>query len=356
MLLWTDTAASFAAQSSDDSDNDNKIPTNQDTVIMLVGASNTEAGLLIDALRSHLNEVDIHLTIEAITEFPNKMSAQIELAEQRAKKSNAMAVFWCEHEKGDRVFLYFAAPSGGRILVRRLQGVEQGETEEAVAIIDRSSVEAILAGGRIGVGVPPKKERKVDAPSDDKLSDDKKRSLRYLFDIRLAYAYSCLSEIFCSVHGFQGSFGISPLPNWSIRFGTRLSQSISKEKSDFKTTVNQYPIMIGLSFSQNFTRWTIGSTAFFEIQVLKDETSSQFSDDYAIGKDFEVGLGILAQVDIGVRLAPAIRLFLAPGAEIMINKTDYFIVTDEGRVPIIETWPVRLVITAGIEIAFLSKK
>ena len=319
---------------------------NRKTIVMLNEESaSQEIEPLVRAVQGQMAEISIELMVHSTPSLPSKMSERVKIAEQIAHESSAVAVFWCDLESTDRVFLFLASPTGGRVLVRRLSGTSTAELEEAVAIIVRSSVEALLAGGEIGVKTKPKKiEQKETEPSD-------KKTFHPLFDMRASYAISSISNYFPAIHGAELSFGIRPYKQWAVRVGPRFSQMLERTERGFDISVERYPIFLGASFVGEIGRWTLGGIAALEIELARDQSVSTTQEAISREGGVEVGLGILIGFDVGFRLSKNIRIFLLPTAEIMLKKTDYVIAVGETTYTIIDTWTVRFIGLIGLEIA-----
>jgi hypothetical protein len=136
------------------------------TVVMLGELDQgAEVRKIVRAVEGQLADLDVRLHVVWREGLPGELPDQIDVAEQVAREVGALAVFWCDRGHSDRIFLYFAAPQGGRMVARELTGSGPGGAVEALAIIVRSTVEAVLDGGEIGVVVAPGADRDQAASS-----------------------------------------------------------------------------------------------------------------------------------------------------------------------------------------------
>ena len=72
----------------------------------------------------------------------------------KVQQAAAIAGFWLEAD-GDEVLLYLIEPAAERILVRRIARQDDAVTAESVAIVARSSADALSRGGKIGMTEVP---------------------------------------------------------------------------------------------------------------------------------------------------------------------------------------------------------
>jgi hypothetical protein len=213
------------------------------TVVMLAESHHRETSeRAASAVRGQLSSLPVELEVCWIDRFPGEVSDQIREAERRARSSGAIAVFWCDLGRADRIYLYFAAPGGGRVLLRELSGPDEGGLSEALAVIVSSSVEAMLAGGKIGVAVPPGEPREAGetSPATKRPPDSSAVSLR----AEAGYALDILSRSAGPTHGPSLAVGLDAGEHFSCELGYRFAFPVERSARGVSPELWRHPVLL----------------------------------------------------------------------------------------------------------------
>jgi len=111
-------------------------------------------GPVIQSLQAQLSDLPVDLRVEPVPKLEGILGAQMRVARQVAGE-DGLAVVWLELSPGDPVFVFVADPQRNRVLARSIDWDGALGHLEAVGLIVRSSVQALLAGESIGFEAAP---------------------------------------------------------------------------------------------------------------------------------------------------------------------------------------------------------
>lgn len=153
--------------------------TDRSRILMIVSKAETAASeKAIRSIKAQLSDLEIDFQVVWIEKHSGHFRDQTDVSKRLAEKHNATIVFWSDLSVGNQVFLYVSEPGGGRILVRSIpfENDEQGDRFDVIALIVRTTVEAITGGGQIGVSplVPSSPPRRTRPMTDRILRKDQK--------------------------------------------------------------------------------------------------------------------------------------------------------------------------------------
>jgi hypothetical protein len=319
-------------------------------VVMLAERRDTAAAeVVIRAVQAQLSDVSVALEVVWIDGLAPDLPSQIAKAEKVAEGSAAVAVIWCDLARADRIYLYFAAPSGGRVLVRELAGSGTGGMAEALAIIVRSSVEAVLAGGEIGTVVPRKpKDEGSDRrpPSAVAKAKDEGR-----LAVTAAYEFDVVSSSNPAVHAVAVALSLRLGDHLSLGVGYALSGLLEAETDGAFLKLRRHPVWIGGSAFGRVGRVRLGLDLAFQLDVVTERTRATAAGVVPAKGGHEVEPSIVPMFRVAVTVIPHLELFIAAGADIALHRTRYMVDTARGPVEVLTTWPVRPRGIAGLEAA-----
>lgn len=128
------------------------------TLLWLRSSGDDEA--LVRRVRAQVNDLPVQV-VETMSARSSELPEQIRGADTLARQANASVVVWFEPITGrsSGVLVVVAQPAGGRILVRRLDSGApiaslhevDSATLESAALVVRTSLRALRAGGVIGI-------------------------------------------------------------------------------------------------------------------------------------------------------------------------------------------------------------
>lgn len=98
------------------------------------------------ALEAQLSALDLALEIDVNAQAPASAAQRFEQGRALSARSGARAVFWIELEGEQTWFVYMLDPVDERILVRQLDADAPDAAVEALAVIVKSSTQALLSG------------------------------------------------------------------------------------------------------------------------------------------------------------------------------------------------------------------
>lgn len=326
------------------------VGSDRSTVVMIAERrEQRQAETVVRAVQGQLSDLSVVLQVVWVDELPAGMPAQIAEAEQTARGTDAVAVFWCDLRAADRIYLYFAAPSGGRVLVRELSGAEEGGLAEALAIIVRSSVEAVLAGGEIGVVVAPmaaveERPRAEQPPEQPQEPPGPGRVLA----MTVAYNLDVLCEQRPAVHAVAVGLEVRLGGPLSVEAGYFFSFPFTERAHGIDLTLQRHPVWLGLRAA-----WLTGDVALSaslaaQIDVVTEEVRSLSAAVETDGEGTEVLFSLAPLLRAGYVFAGRVELFLAAGVDVPLRRARYVVGSPSGPLEILDTWPVRPRVLAGV--------
>ena len=324
---------------------------NEDGAVVMIAERNdtATAEVVVRAVQAQLSDVSVALHVIWVDALASDLPSQISKAEEVAKGSAAVAVIWCDLVRADRIYLYFAAPSGGRVLVRELAGSGTGGMAEALAIIVRSSVEAVLAGGEIGTVVPPKpKEEESDKRPQSAVAKVKDEGR---LAVTAAYELDVMSTSNLAVHAAAVALSLRLGDHVSLGVGYALSGLLEAETDGAFLKLRRHPVWIGGSVFGRAGRVRLGLDLAFQLDVVTERTRATAAGVVPANGGHEVEPSIVPMFRVAVTVIPHLELFVAAGADIALRRTRYLVDTPDGSVELLTTWPVRPRVIAGLEAA-----
>lgn len=289
-----------------------------------------------EAVASQLADLPVSFDVEWVADVPLDLRAQVDAARKVAARRDATAVFWIDLTLPEQLFLYFAEPEGGRILVRTIRSEGEGMEArlETVAVIIRGAVKAILAGGKIGVEAPPEEPPEPTGP-------------RGVLDVFLAYALTLYSSEAPTLHGAR--LGLSTrLKGWArIHLAYRLQVPVSVEGEYVGLTVSPHPIELGLTGRFRLGDWYLDAGVGLMVDVVTIDVTALEDDVLARSIDHRWLFGATPSLAFGRNLGRVAAIYLAVSADVMFNEQWYAVETPEGTQTVLEPWNVRPVFQLG---------
>lgn len=120
----------------------------------LVRVADPSDRLLLDRVRGQTSDLNVLLFTDSTSPIEPTLAEQLETARRLSVAQHSRVVVWFIHE-GEVVTVFVAEPAAGRVLVRRIEPSEGrlggSAQQEAAALVVRSAMRALAAGGEIGV-------------------------------------------------------------------------------------------------------------------------------------------------------------------------------------------------------------
>jgi len=259
-----------------------------------------------------------------------------------AENTDAVAVFWSDLSLPDQVFIYIAEPGGGRILVRSVEseGEEKEGRTEAMAVIVRYAVKAMLEGGEIGVhSPPPPAEKKAVKPSG-------------WVDVAVSYGLSMYSGEQPVLHGARVAASVRVFRWVRVFIGYRIEASMDFESESVAMNLKPHPMEAGFSLRIDRKHWKLDGGAALIVDRL---TWSMTAKREGIGFVTPYGRWLAAvspYVSIGWSPTSFSTLFFSVAADIYFNERDYVAETVGGTEKVAAPWRVRPYFQLGALFSF----
>jgi len=135
-----------------------------DKLVVVLRITGDDDRALAARVRGQVADLDVDLSQSESTSLEANLAAQLEAADTLAKARGARAVIWFD-ARGTNLLVLVAVPSDSRVLVRSIaiEGTTQSSaTLESAALVVRSAVRALAAGGTIGI---ERKELEPEKPA-----------------------------------------------------------------------------------------------------------------------------------------------------------------------------------------------
>lgn len=114
---------------------------------------------LVTRVRGQTSDLDVSVSVEHAGSLEPTLAAQLAAAERLATGSGARAVVWFRRLDDGAEIAYVAEPARRTVFARRIRAMTKAQggrsaQSEAVALTVRDALQALAAGGHIGVTVP----------------------------------------------------------------------------------------------------------------------------------------------------------------------------------------------------------
>lgn len=126
---------------------------------------------LLSRVEGQTVDLDVTLDVVRVQRLESTLTAQIEASEALARERDARVVVWFGHTPDGGVIVHVAEPGAATALIREMDPPPTAAAEGA-ALVVRSALRALAAGGRIGVETtslieapPPPDDPDIAAPA-----------------------------------------------------------------------------------------------------------------------------------------------------------------------------------------------
>ena len=312
-------------------------------VVLIAADELQETAPLVPAVRSQLSDLEVVFQLHTVEEFPAQLAEQLQLAREMARTENAIAVFWLDRTTHDQVFLFLTGESGDRVLVRELAEMDEPGRHEALAIIVRSSVDAMLRGGRIGIEHVPA-ESTASAPAGTK------PATAGVLSVGLSFALKSHSGTHPALAGLDIRIGLQVYRSLSVLVGYTFVQPMEVEGSTASARILRHPARIGVGLS-----WSLGAFRLGPSLCLVVDYTTARAHDLAAGLTAieDVGnlvLGLAPAAEIGLSLSRWSELLVQLEGEVPLNGRRYVVDAGGGREVLLEPWRFRPGLLIGFRV------
>ena len=310
-----------------------------------------------DAIASQLADLPVAFLGEHVEGWEADLPSRVHRARTLAADHGAITAFWIDLYEGKQVFLFIAAPDGGRMLVRNIQYSGEGTEAylETIAVIVRSAVKAILAGGEIGVTAPPPPPPTpatpppVEAPPEPPPREPGPE--RLLFSA--AYAAQLYSPELSVIHGARFEAALRVANRIHVFFAYRLQFPGAIASSNLNVYIRPHPIELGLFARWRPDEWRVVAGAAAVIDIVTFDSASSSDRIAAITPDTEVGFLLSPSVSVGRTVGRGACVTAAVDLDISLKSQKYVLKNDNENTDITAPWPVRPMFRLGMTFSLL---
>jgi len=303
---------------------------NRPLVVMLASRQDAAAfNRVAESMVAQFTGSDIAFEVHWVAALPARLPQQEQLAASMARDTGAMAVLWVDLEETELVYFYLTAANSEQILVRRLDGTGEEGLADALALISKSAVDAVLEGGVIGVvpSTQAKKKKNTSAQprSDALFTKPVKPSPEVRFFVDVSYSMSLLSL----KRGLQNGacFSASTMyAGWFRVFvGYTFYQILEDRNLYVELEIKRHPIHLGVAARRRIGKVSLEGSASLVFDIMKrmptilgERVGVEVEDPYA-----RLGLSFIPALRVEVNLRGALSLFADLGAELNLIKRSF---------------------------------
>ncbi len=339
---------------------------NRVVVMMASSSEQKEFAPVVQAVRGQMSDLSVSFQLYWVDHLPSDLPAQEEMAERVALETEAIVVFWYDLSRPDISYLYIAVPEMGRVIMHRLDGSDGGGTPEAFAIILRESVSSILRTVMDQTRDQPEKEA-PPTPEAEPEEEEKQEEIKpppiiveqNRVAVQAAYAFDPLSSTASTIqHGFNVTVDVRIVGNWHLFAGYHVFPTISESRDGVQLQLRRHPIWIGGRYAETIGRVGLSGGIAFDIDPITGSTrvEADFENDMSLVQNDidELQVTVVPLFCIDIRIIADIRVYLAVGAGIHLNRVDYQVEynAEEDLHTVISLWAVYPLARAGISASF----
>jgi hypothetical protein len=297
----------------------------------------------LDAIGAGLTDLPIALAAERVDGWDDAIANRVARAREVASRTHAIAVVWLDLSAPQHVFLFISDPAGGRILVRNVSDETQDiENQlETLSLIVRSSVKGLLAGGEIGVQLPPPPPPKQPEPDHERLG------------VSLGYALQLYAPTDPVVHGARIELNAA-LARWLYVFAAyRLDIPVKSDSHGLDVELWLHPLELGLFGRMRFAKWSLDAGLFAVVDIVTFDVASSSASVEATAPDPEATFGISPFLRIARRLSSSVALYFSVGMDVVAYNNRYVVESTGGASAVVTPWRLRPMFELGARFTLL---
>jgi hypothetical protein len=320
-------------------------------VIFIFDDSQAEqAAAISEVVAGRLNELEIEFRAERVAQLAPTARAQLDAAAAIAAAGETVAVFWCDLAPGSDALLHLTDGRGSRLLVRRLEPADLRGQAESVAIVVDGAVRALLAGGTIGVAVPPPAPPPAPAqapapappPAPPPSATD-----RFELGLSAAYAPAFRSPETIVSHGLFVGVDWRFSRFFSGFAAYTLSSPIEGkgELADLRITENR--LSFGLAGQLETGRWAFGASLGLTLAFTALDVSGVGPGLSTVDDRSDIIVAIAPSLRAAYAAARRLTAFVDVGVDLCLNPVRYTARLGGEREVIADVWPVQPFVRLG---------
>lgn len=352
----------------------------------------------IRAVKGQFGGASIRLDAVRVRRITKLPLPQLKLARRLAKRGKVLAVVWYAFVPKEAGNLFIYLPKRDRLLIRELQSSGAEERWEAMAIIIRATVDALIQGGSLGNrwrsartskgAKSPGSSKKLRAggaeteagPSRNSSSrrarpgsaEKKKKSTRpgestapskgvkkkgslkmpWRWGVGLAVAYLLdgYSTTAGATHGFYASLSFYFGASWAVVVDYRVQQEVTGTSQAVSTTVRRHPVGLGGRYRWERGRFGVGARLALVMDYATYATRVPGAAAIqTTGKRSGIHWSAAAFARGRIQLVKPLSLFLSLGLQVGLNPRRYVVETRDGeRHELLKPWVVQPLFLVGL--------
>lgn len=297
-------------------------------------------GPIVQSVRAQLSDLPVELNVEPVKKLEGFLGAQMKVARQVAGP-DGLAVIWLELSPGDPVFVYVADPRHNRVLARSVDWDGALGHLEAVGLIIRSSVQALLEGQQIGFEAPeaPKAGTKPFPKQPEPEPDQR----FFHLGLSAGYTLSSLGDDAPLQNGVDAAAYLGLGRYAYVTGGYRALPSFLKQSGSYSIAViTRHPFWLAVGGKATFAdRVQLGGDLGCNVDVV-DVEIKWVSPWLQISPPHEqVVVSLAPTVYLAVRVVGPLGVFLSGGLDVPLNDRHYNTRGPAGTGVVITPWEVQ---------------
>ncbi len=320
------------------------------------------------ATRIEGQTADLDAVVEQLEHaaLPADLSVQLATARRVASDRDADAVVWFRHDR-DGWIVHVAEPAGDRVLVRRVHEREGAMSSsaaiESVAVIVRTAIRGMAAGGEIGVSdgasvppvviaaTPPPVAAAI-TPSATGASESSVRPLRPFAEL----GWSGVLDGAAGHHGIGARIGAAGGPFRVAAVGAH-HPATTYTSSDATIEVERQAVGVALGLDvhgaaqrRRTARWRIAADLAVAMARFRRSTTSTSAGLEATAAAVSWTPVATPAVRLGRRLAPSTWITLSIGVDLVARPPEFGVAGGGMFIPVASQWPLQPHAGVGIVI------
>jgi hypothetical protein len=331
-------------------------PTSSDPQrVVLLGAKNPSsvAAALWSSARAQLSDLSAELLAEVRTTDSLEDSAG--LARLLAERTEALAVVWLDTDEGV-VTVFLFESTGRRLRARRVlvSGTAAAAAEE-VGVVVRSAISALLEGTEVfmpEIPVPeparaaPPREEPPPAPVERAAGDDRLR-------LSVGYVGTLYSLDAAWQNGVATGLALKPSASpWFVEVGYGFFPPLTLSTESVTSELRRHPIELGFGLDLAVGRFRAATEAIFIVDLVSRRTTRADAPLSRSPADVRTLYAASVRLRGALPLGVGFQLYLAFGAEFLLNRFDHVVEGGNSPEPSITQLAARPRADTGVSYAF----
>jgi hypothetical protein len=316
-------------------------------VLLVGGAHDAE---IVTRVEGQVADLDAELERDTTVMPSSPLPVQLVTARRLARAHTADVVVWFVRANGD-VIVHVTDARGSRVLVRRVESADGAMAEsaasEAAAVIVRTAIRGLAAGGEIGIEVKPEPTTPAPAPTTPAHDEEELggvRPLRPSATIGWTSVYD--GESSTGHHGVSARLGVAGGPwRFAVALTHRPSESLESQMATIDVERQTLGVALGLDVAGGAqhgraVRWRVGADLLVAMTRFGRTTTSTGILVEPTADRATWSPTAAPSIRISRRIARGAWIELALGADLVAKAPEFGVSTPTGFATIGSLWPV----------------